>query len=181
MKKLSSAELFRIPAKEFYVFIEGEDFYSSGVFTIKKTFFSTKSSLKSKGINFGEDGHVIEGINENGSAVASRYNLYFQDLVDEALKENPILYRLQLSSLTRQGVAYAFYLKGFISVPVKIIEFVLKNLSSQEALMTNGKTVFITKGDEILGMIESCEMPKLDNSEKELIIQLSQEEGVEGE
>lgn len=172
MKKLSSAELFRVPSNDFYILIEGNDFYSSGVFTIKKKFLSPSSSFKTKGISFDDNGKSFQIPDSERSAVF-HYDINFEELVESALSENNILYRVQLSEFTRQGILYASYTKGFISLPAKIIEFVVKHMSNLEQLSTDGRTLFITRGDEIIAMIETCEEPALKEQEKELIVQLS--------
>lgn len=175
MKKLSSAELFRIPSNDFYMFIQGEDFYSSGVFSVRKEFVAPGSNFATKGIGFDEDGmsYELNSEKDKKSAVYHYNNLTFDDLVEEAKKEETVIYKVQLSGFTRQGVLYGSYIRGFVSVPAKIMEFLIKHISNKETLYTNGKTVFVMRENRVVAMIETCDEPELKPNEKEIIIQLS--------
>lgn len=174
MRKITSAELFRIPSNDFYMVIQGDDFYSSGIFSVREEFLSKNVNLPSKGIGFDCEGDacLLEGVNDSRAEVYLYKGVSFDDLVVESKKEESILNRVQLSEFTRQGVLYATYSRGFISLPAKIVEFVLKYISNKETLWTNGKTLFVMREDEVIAMIETCDEPNLSASEKEIIVQL---------
>lgn len=172
MKKLTSAELFRIPSNDFYIFIKGNDFYSSGIFTVKHNYLNPGNSFRSKGVDFNNDGLAVALENKGNSSVFN-YDLSFEQLIETSMEKDFILYEVSLSNFTRQGVVYASYKTGFIALPAKIIEFILKNISNVNKLYTNGKTLYVKKNDEIVAMVETCKEPALSDQEKEIIIELS--------
>lgn len=176
MKKLSSIELFRLPNHNHYTLIEGDDFISSGVVVISRNAINPGTNFKSKGLVKGKDEEFFslrEGVDNVSLFRMEGTNM--ESVVDSYLEESgEQLYKVKLTGITRDIGVYASYSKGFIFLPSSVMEFIIKNLSGKEKLLTNGRTLFVksVQTDETLIIVETLVESELTEDEEKLIAML---------
>lgn len=178
MKKLSSIELFRWPNHNHYSLIEGSDYLSSGIVTIRSSVFSPGTNFKSKGIlqnNEGATNFSLEKDVSNVSLFKASDDFDMNQIIESYIEGGEELYPLKLTTITRKGGIYGRYKKGFVYLPAYIMEFIVKAMSRKEKLVTNGRAVFLVdpQSKEYLVSVETMVEPDFSEEETDLLATLN--------